>query len=73
MCYKRQDLGEAPPFRTDSASKTPNYPFEWTFSRFPDLNFWSDHFEVFGCLVGQDVVGSQKKVAENVPGSKISQ
>jgi len=27
---------------------------------------------VFGCLHGQDVVGSLKKVAEKIPGTKIT-
>jgi len=29
-------------------------------------------FLVFGCLRDQDVVGSQKKVAEKIPGTKIT-
>jgi len=41
--------------------------FEFLVRRGPP---WS---EVFGCFLGEDVVGFQKKSSENVPGTKISQ
>jgi len=39
---------------------------------FPGLNLCTSHFLVFGCLRDQDVVRSLKKVAENIPGPKIT-
>jgi len=36
------------------------------------LNLCTSHILVFGCLHDQDVVGSFKKVAEKLPGTKIT-
>jgi len=36
------------------------------------LNLCTSHILVFGCLHGQDVVGSLKKVAGKIPGTKIT-
>jgi len=44
-----------------------------TFSNRRGLNLCTSHILIFGCLRGQDVVGSLKKVAEKIPGTKITQ
>ena len=38
------------------------------------LHSWAgtSHILVFGCLHDQDVVGSEEKVAEKIPGTKIT-
>jgi len=43
------------------------------FSNHRGLNLCTSHILVFGCLYGQDVVGSLKKSAEMIPGTKIIQ
>ena len=42
-------------------------------SNLQGLNHCTSHILGLGCLHGQDVVGSQKKVAEKIPGTKITQ
>ena len=43
-----------------------------TFSNLQCMNLCTSHILDFGCLRGQDVVGSFKKVAEDIPGTKIT-
>jgi hypothetical protein len=43
-----------------------------TFSNLRSSKLCTSHILVFGCLRGQDVVGSLKKVAEKIPGIKIT-
>ena len=41
-----------------------------TFQNLRGLNFGTSQILVFGCLRDKDVVGSKKKVAEKIPGTK---
>jgi len=61
------------PFRTGFAAETGQIRKNRTFSNLRGLNLCTSHILVFGCFHGQDVVGSLKKVAEKIPGTKITQ
>jgi len=54
-------------FAAESGQIRKNQPF----SHLRGLNLCTSHILVFGCLRGQDVVGS--KVAGKIPGTKITQ
>jgi len=51
---------------TDSNKKTGKQ----TFAQFSDLNSGTDHYEVFGCSVGREVV--RKKGVEKIPSTNIT-
>ena len=59
--------------RTGFAAESGQIRKNWSFSKLRGLNLCTSHILVFGCLHGQDVDGSLKKVAEKNHGTKITQ
>jgi len=58
--------------RTGFAAESGQIRKNQTFSNLRGLNLCTSHILVFGCLHGQDVVGSLKKVAEKISGTNIT-
>jgi len=64
-------LNQAP--KTGFAAESGQIRKNQTFPNLRGLNLCTSHILVFGCLRGQDVVGSLKKVAQKIHGTKITQ